>query len=352
MATKQPRPLLSSRAGGLRGGGFAFVMATGIVSIAAALLDFDRLAEALFAISLISFPLLVMLLSHRLLRNPHALASELSHHLTAAGFLTFVAAVAVLGNEFAILTADHRFAAGLWLIGCVAWVGLIYAFFALLTIRSEKPPRSGGPDGSWLLIVVATEALAILGTYVAGSFARPGIVVWLSVCCFLLGGLFYLIIIQMILRRWLFEPVPPGELTPSYWINIGAMAIAALAGARLESLAVTAALPATLLPAIAALTMLFWTAAAWWIPLLSILTIWRHTAGGVPVAYDFEHWSAVFPLGMFTVATWVWSHVNKFEFLYWIPHGLFWIALLGWVACFAGMARRAFGPATLYVDQG
>jgi tellurite resistance protein TehA-like permease len=350
METSRPaHPIdrLLHHAGDVRGGGFAFVMATGIVSIAAGSLSFNLVAVILFAINLAGFAVLTMLLLRRLLRHPGAVVSELSHHPTAAGFLTFAAAVAILGNEFAILTACPRIAAGLWLIGCVIWAGLIYAFFALLTVRPARPTQPGVPNGSWLLIVVATEALAVLGTYVGESFARPAIVVWLSLCLFLLGTFFYLIVIQMIIRRWLLHPSRAGDLTPSYWINMGAMAIATLAGARLEVLSDTAALPAALLPAIGAATMLCWTTAAWWIPLLAILTIWRHTAGGVPRSYDFEHWSAVFPLGMFTVATWTWSHVNHFDFLYWIPRLFFWIAILGWVACFAGMIRRGFTSAVL-----
>jgi len=31
--------------------------------------------------------------------------------------------------------------------------------------------------------------------------------------------------------------------------------------------------------------------------------IWRHAIGGVPLTYRFEHWSMVFLLGMYTVAT-------------------------------------------------
>jgi tellurite resistance protein TehA-like permease len=346
----QMRPMLSRKASRIPGGSFAFVMATGIVSIAAELLDFNRLAMAYFAINLAGFPVLTVLMLHRLIRNPGALASELSHYRTGPGFLTFVAAAAVLGNEVAVLTEDHRVAAFLWLIACGTWVALVFAMFALLTTQPVKPPHSGGIDGSWLLIVVATEALAVLGTYVRDSFARPDIVVWLSLCWFLLGGLFYSIIIQMIMHRWLFGSLRPTELTPPYWINMGAMAIAVLAGSRLESLAGTEALPAALLPAVSAATMLFWAVAAWWIPLLAVLTIWRHTAGGVRLSYDFEHWSAVFPLGMFTAATWSWSHVNHFEFLYWIPYVFFGIAVLGWLACFTGMIRRVFMTAVLYIE--
>ena len=124
---------------------------------------------------------------------------------------------------------------------------------------------------------------------------------------------------------------------------MGAMAIATLAGSRLELLAGTQPLLTALLPAITTATMLFWAAATWWIPLLLLLMIWRHTAGGVPLSYHFDHWSMVFPFGMYTAATWTWSHVNSFDFLFWIPHVFIWAAIAAWIACCAGLAGRGLG---------
>jgi hypothetical protein len=90
----------------------------------------------------------------------------LSNHQAAPAVLTFVAPVAMLGDELATQTAWHQIATGLWLLGCISWAGFIYAFFMLLTTRCLKRSPLRGLDGSWLLIVVATEALAVLGSYV------------------------------------------------------------------------------------------------------------------------------------------------------------------------------------------
>jgi Voltage-dependent anion channel len=62
-------------------------------------------------------------------------------------------------------------------------------------------------------------------------------VIFVSLCLFLLGGVLYLILISLIVQRWLFEPMRPAQITPSYWINMGAAAIATLAGTRLASIA-------------------------------------------------------------------------------------------------------------------
>jgi tellurite resistance protein TehA-like permease len=323
---------------------FAFVMATGIVSIAAGLQGLGPIAAILFAINLIAFPVLAVLALSRLFCYPAAFIDELSRHRTAAGFLTIVAAVAVLGDEFAVQTAYQRVAVDLWLADCGLWVALVYAFFALLTTRPAKPSLSSGLDGTWLLIVVATEAVAILGTHVADGFVRHDIVVYLSLCWFLLGGFFYLIIIALIAYRWLFEPLPAEELTSPYWINMGAVAIATLAGARLESIAGVEPLLTGLLPAIAVATVLFWTVATWWIPLLIGLMIWHHAVQGVRITYQAGYWSMVFPFGMYTAATWTFAHVNGFDFLFWIPRVSVWAAILAWVAGFTGMVHRGTAP--------
>jgi tellurite resistance protein TehA-like permease len=158
----------------------------------------------------------------------------------------------------------------------VLWVGLIYVVFVAMTIKRVKPPLTTGLDGTWLLTVVATEAIAILATHVTGEFSRTDIVVFVSLCLFLLGGVLYLILISLIVQRWLFESMRPEQLIPSYWINMGAAAITTLAGARLLSIAGTDPLTAGIAQLIEASTVLFWALATWWVPLLVTLLIWRH----------------------------------------------------------------------------
>lgn len=317
-------------------------MATGIVSIAAGDQGFDIVAAILFGINLIAFPLLAFSILLRLLRHRSELLGELTAHETAPGFLTIVAAVAVLGNEFAVHTSHVEIAKDMWVAVCVLWLGLVYGLFVVLTTGATKPTLLTGINGSWLLFVVATEALTVLGTHVATAFARPDIILFVSLCGFLLGGFFYAVIIIMIIGRWLFEPLSPEEFTPPYWINMGAMAIATLAGSRLESLAGASQLVVKLQPAVATTTVLCWAVASWWIPLLLGLTVWRHAVRGVPLCYRSDYWSAVFPLGMYTAATWNLALINHMNFVLWIPRLMIWAALAAWLASIYGMTRWVF----------
>jgi len=106
----------------------------------------------------------------------------------------------------------------------------------------------------------------------------------------------------LIVQRWLFETMRPEQLTPSYWINMGAAAITTLAGVRLLSIAGTNPLTAGIARLIEASTVLFWALATWWVPLLVTLLIWRHMVHRIRPSLRLEYWSMVFPLGMYTVS--------------------------------------------------
>ena len=81
------------------------------------------------------------------------------------------------------------------------------------------------------------------------------------------------------------------------------MHITTLAGAHLMLFANSDPTLVELAPVLHAFTLLFWATATWWIPLLIIVTVWRHGIERVPLTYDLQYWSMVFPLGMYTMAT-------------------------------------------------
>lgn len=330
-------------------GSFAFVMATGIVSIAAGLLGLQPVAVVLFAVNLAAFPTLWALLLLRLWRQPSSIAGDLHDHRHGPGLLTSVAATCVFGSQLALFTDQRDIAIGLWLAGGALWIVLLYALLALMTTRVSKPDFALGVDGSWLLIVVATEALAVLGTAVAGTVPAPPAALFVSFCLFLLGGLFYLILLTLIVYRWLFLPMTPQQLAESYWINMGAAAIATLAGSRL--LPVIAGDPALAHASgfLFTATVLLWSVATWWIPLLAVMSLWRYRT--MRLGYRLENWSIVFPLGMYTAATWRFWHALGLEFLDVLPRISVWIALAAWALTFAGMARRLAGLWRPSVDR-
>src|SRR3546814_2537032 len=61
------------------------------------------------------------------------------------------------------------------------------------------------------------------------------------------------------------------DLTPPYWINMGAVAISTLAGARLLSQSALSPIVGDLTSFVAGLTLFFWAIGTWWIPMLVAL---------------------------------------------------------------------------------
>lgn len=77
--------------------------------------------------------------------------------------------------------------------------------------------------------------------------------------------------------------------------------------------------------------------------MIAILALWRHGYRRLPLSYDPLYWGAVFPLGMYAVATYRMAHVMSLRFLDVVPHVFFWIALAAWALAFFGMARWLLG---------
>lgn len=330
-------------------GYFALVMATGIVSLAMHFQGFPVLPEVLLWLNVIFYLVLWGITGLRILRYRSALIADLTHHARGVTFLTIVAGSAVLGVQFAILTPFIAVAAGLWVFAVLLWIFLIYTFFAAVTIVEPKPSIAVTINGSWLLVTVSTESLTVLGTLVAQTLGAPAPILFAVFCTYLVGAMFYLLFIALILYRWIFLSMEPVKLTPPYWINMGALAITALAGARLILASKGLELLNDLHPFIVGFTLFFWATGSWWIPLLVVVGIWRHLIERVPITYDPQYWSLVFPLGMYTVATFVLANAIGMTFLLIIPQIGVYIATLAWLVTFASML---FKLGNFYLTSG
>ena len=200
---------------------FALVMATGIVSIACHLLGMDFLAFPLFYLNQFFYAVLWLLFLARLFRHFPRVLADLSNHNAGAGFFTLVAGTNVPGSQFVILSSDQQTAFILWLVGFALWLVLIYAFFTLMTLKEDKPPLEAGINGAWLVAVVSTQSLAVLGALIAPRFGVWVEAFFFAVLCFyLLGCMFYILIISLIFYRFMFFKLNPQDFTPPYWINM------------------------------------------------------------------------------------------------------------------------------------
>ncbi len=332
------RGKIGNAAANLFPGYFALVMATGIISIAAFLLNMKPIAWGLLVVNLIAYSVLGLLLLIRLVSFFTCVAADIADHVRGPGFFTVVAGTCVLGSQLLIVAGWTKPAAVLWMVGLLLWLLIMYSFFALVTVRENKPPIERGLSGVWLIAVVATQSISVLGTLLAGQFgAFREPLLFFTLCMFLLGCMHYLLLITLIFYRFTFVNLTTAALTPPYWINMGAVAITTLAGARLILAASEWSLIGEILPFIKGFTLFFWAAGTWWIPLLFILGFWRHVYKRFPLRYDPQYWGMVFPLGMYTVCTFQLSKAIAFEPLMIIPRYFVFVAFAAWLAAFIGL---------------
>jgi tellurite resistance protein TehA-like permease len=318
---------------------FALVMATGIVGIATEQAGFHRPAVGFLWLNLAQYAVIWSLTLWRIARYPGAVLADLTGHQSAPGFFTVVAGTCVLGGQLILVAGAYDLALVLWAVGAVLWVGLTYFIFTALTIKEEKPSLDRGITGAWLLAVVATQSVATLSALLAQHLEQPHRLHlnFLALSMWLCGGMLYIWMISLIFYRYTFFPMSPGDLSPPYWINMGAMAISTLVGARLIKNAPDAWFLASLLPFLKGFTIFYWSTGTWWIPMLVILAVWRHGYKKFPLTYDPLYWGAVFPLGMYTAATLEMSRAMHLDFLLPIPRVFIFAALTAWTLAFLGM---------------
>jgi tellurite resistance protein TehA-like permease len=320
---------------------FAMVMATGIVSLAANGAGHSVLAHILFWLNVGLYAILLILLLIRILQYRADVAADLASHARAPGFFTLVAAPCVLGNQCVLEFGAGTAGMVLWIVGVVFWLPLTYAMLPGLMEGTEKPKPEVGVNGAWLLTVVGTQAISVLASLLVPWLAEdaPDVPLFVALAFWLVGSMLYVWLIALIFHRILFLPLSPGELTPPYWINMGAMAISTLAGVRLVAQAGRMPLLTELQPFLKGMTLLFWATGTWWIPILVALGVWRHLSKRVPLTYDHGYWAAVFPLGMYTVCTQNLVREFRLPFLELIPAVFVWIALAAWGLTFAGLVQ-------------
>ncbi len=326
---------------GLSPGYFSMVMATGILSLAAHLLQLPRLAMALFALNWLLFASIGTLALLHLWWQPRRVLADLFDHLRAPGFFTLVAACAILGGQSLVLGGSLRLALALGGTGLLAWVVLTYTIFTVLTIKRDKPPLDRGINGGWLLAVVATQSMSVLAALVSNELPQPLRLElnFFALSMWLWGGMLYIWMMSLIFYRYTFFAFSPADLSPPYWINMGAMAISALAGSLLILNTPHAPFLNSMLPFLKGFTVFYWATGTWWIPMLVVLAVWRHVARRFPFAYDPMYWGAVFPLGMYAVSTLRMIEALDLPFLGKLPQAMFALGMTAWTLLFIGQLR-------------
>lgn len=321
-------------------GYFALVMATGIISIAASQSNMPVIAWGLFLLNMAAYAVLSLMTAIRVAVHTNKVFCDLVNHAIGPGFLTTVAATCIVGSQIVLLWKSPVVGFVFWLIGLALWFLIIYSLFTGAITNPRRPIVQHAVDGSWLVATVSTESIAILGSLLAPEFPEyMAVLLFISLCMFLLGSMLYLATITLILQRLVFFPMTAKDFNPAYWINMGAAAITTLSGSSLALAAPSWTFLQQIMPFLLGFSLLFWTAASWWIPLLIVLGIWRHGLKRLPLRYGPLYWDMVFPLGMYATCTQQFARATGLR-LEAFSDAFIYVALAAWLITSYGLLRR------------
>ncbi|MGB0865223.1 MAG: tellurite resistance/C4-dicarboxylate transporter family protein [Granulosicoccaceae bacterium] len=309
---------------------FTLTMATGIVAIALQIHGYQYLSAPLTALALVSWITLLALYTWRLIKYPLAVFDNLRTPGTAFSFFSFVAASNVCGLLLHNM-GFFKLALATWFVSFVYWSTVLYLSFASLCI-GRPGQLSNIVDGGWLMMIVATQSLVLLGARVAhtlGAYQNAMMVEITMLWC--LGVLFYGIFVTLFCYRIFFTKTDVEDFTPLIWVVMGAAAISANAASSLVLAKPGLATLAELRPVVQMSAILWWTWASWWIPMLFGIGLWKHGYHQTPLVYTPALWSMVFPLGMYCVATKKLVLSAQFTPLLTLSSSVLWIACIAWI---------------------
>ena len=288
-------------------------MATGVVSIAAADHGYLAISEVLIVLAAVALPVLIVAVVTAWRRE----SWDLTDLDVSLRLCTYVAACAVVGARL----AEHRIV--LWVVAGMALQG----WLSLVPVTARRMWRDRGAGlrdrahGGWELASVATAGLAIVTADLK--------IVFLAVLFWGIAIGVYLVMTGLVLWRAGRDPAAPELVQPDSWILMGGAAIATLAGDHIHEAGLQSIRP---------VTVVTWLVATAWIPPLVYLTVrrFRRRRELPPGLW----WAAVFPLGMYSAASYATGVETGWRSLTVVSLVFFWIAFAAWVIVAIDSPRR------------
>lgn len=300
---------------------FAAVMATGILSIGAHDHGYRLISDTMGVIATVGLLLLAALVVAKVVMPGRKLGWDLTDPDVTLRLITFVAACAVIDTR---LSSNVSVARVLGAAALTSWLVLIlFSARNMLAHRwTELRDRAHGP---WQLGSVGTSGLAIV---IARAARQTGHHWWLAVAVagWVAALCIYGLMTWLTLWRVVNERQDRDGFEPDTWILMGAMAIATLAGDNIHAVA-----PAWLADPVRALSIVTWVTATLWIPPLIYFALHRIRRYPNMLQFTGVWWAFVFPLGMYSAASFAMAVELGQHSLLTVSLVFFWDALAAWL---------------------
>ena len=321
---------------GLTPGYFALVMASGIVSVGMHLEGHEALSMILLGVCAVAFVVLLVLTLWRFVAFRSSVNDDFLDPRRAFGFFTFVAGTNVLGVRLG-LEGWYSATAVLLAVSGAAWLVLGYVVPWTAVLGRQERPVVATANGTWFIWVVASQSVAVAAATIEPVFdsARRELAL-LAVTSWSVGVFLYAAAGVIVALRLMLYSFGPEDLTPPYWVAMGALAITVLAGARIVEMADAPMVDVTR-SLIAGVAVMFWAFATWLIPVLTAAGWWRHVVRHVPLRYEATLWSIIFPLGMYAVAGIYLGDTDRLPVVGAIGGLWLWLAFAAWALVLGAM---------------
>ncbi|OBH64232.1 tellurite resistance/C4-dicarboxylate transporter family protein [Mycobacterium sp. E2479] len=300
---------------------FAAVMATGILSIGARNHGYRLISDTMGVIATVGLLFLVALVVAKAAIPGQKLCWDLTDPDVTLRLITFVAACAVI---------DTRLSSNVWVarilggVGLASWLILIL-FSARNMLAQRWTDLRDRAHGAWQLGSVGTSGLAIV---IARAARHTGHHWWLAVAVtgWVAALGIYGLMTWLTMWRVVNERQDRDGFEPDTWILMGGMAIATLAGDNIDAVA-----PAWLAGPVRAVTIVTWVAATLWIPPLIYFALHRIRRYPNVLRFAGVWWAFVFPLGMYSAASFAMAREINQPSLFTVSLVFFWDGLAAWL---------------------
>lgn len=325
---------------------FAPVMGTGILAVAAHHADavvpgLEGLAWALWVLNTVLAIVLAVPYVSRWVVYPREAWADTAHPTRGPFYSTLPVGLLVLAVDFAAIGSARmdadlaiRIAQGLWVVGAA----LAFAFGVLVPVRwfAHEGVALEHVNGGWFIppvanIVVPAAAAPLISSWGSERACRAACIVAFA---FLgIGFLLFLVVGVLLVARLVDHGLPEAHLIPTVWIGLGPIGVGSLALVRLSMTAspVFGGYDAQVQVILRLASLGLWGFGLWWLATAIVVTI---RALREPFPFAMSWWAFTFPLGAYTVATFLLGdafaagYLTGFAFALWVLLLAFWLVVL------------------------